>query len=287
MRTHAIATTITAITAVVASLVAPTASALSSGGSTATRALNTVNASASATAGTAGAGAIQAAPVVEDTTPTITTHSIDTTRMAATDGITADSNDWSFLRTPGTFIPGGKITTGTTACTTGYIVNVAGTKKVLTAGHCGETGTQFGYRTQDGTNHLYATISSNRRLDNSGDWALLDIAPNANITTELPIAASKGPMMASSEAATADAICVLGQVSGLSCGDYQHTTATGRIVFEANSTHGDSGAPVFALKNNTIHPIGILEGGYPNTNNIAAMPLDHATADLGITHVYA
>lgn len=283
MRTHAIATTIAAITAVVTGLVAPTASALSSGGSTATRALNTVNVSASATA---GAGNVQAAPVIEDTTPTITTHAIDTTRMAAADGITADGNDWSFLRTPGTFIPGGKITTGTTACTTGYIVDVAGTKKVLTAGHCGPTGTKFGYRTQDGTNNLYGTVATQRLADGI-DWELIDIAPNANITTELPINAPKGTMLGANEAATADAICVLGQVSGLSCGDYQRTTSTGRIVFESNSTHGDSGAPVFALKNGTIHPIGILEGGFPNSHNISAMPLDHAAADLGITHVYA
>ncbi|MGV0391015.1 hypothetical protein [Corynebacterium phoceense] len=57
-------------------------------------------------------------------------------------------------------------------------------------------------------------------------------------------------------------VSILGAVSGLSCGAYQYQAASGRIVFEATSTHGDSGP-----------------------QNIAAMPLDRIMPALGIDSV--
>lgn len=75
--------------------------------------------------------------------------------------------------------------------------------------------------------------------------------------------ALSSPSSSSSPQPSSFLVSILGAVSGLSCGAYQYQAASGRIVFEATSTHGDSGPP----------------------QNIAAMPLDRIMPVLGIDSV--
>lgn len=85
------------------------------------------------------------------------------------------------------------------------------------------------------------------------------IADHSIVSNQLPINAPTGDVFTADQAADSNAICILGAVSGLSCGADHYQAASGLIVFEATSTHGDSG-----------------------TQNNAAMPLDRTMPALGI-----
>lgn len=275
-----------AFAAVVASaaiaIASPEAAALSSGGSTATRALNNVQVGAPAPAQ-------QAAPVQEAPAKVVATVPLDTDKMAATvaaDSVYDSAYDWTYLRNAGVAFPGAKISTGTIACTTGYVVERGGKDYILTAGHCGEVGSTWGVR--DGQGKLiHVGTMAERQLDSAKgvDWSLIAVENGALVSPDMPLDTPVGRVMNTAEAANADAICVLGQVSGLSCGAFQSVSASGRLVFESISTHGDSGAPVFALKDGVVHPVGILEGGYPNSKNLSALPLDSIIQSLNLSKV--
>lgn len=44
-------------------------------------------------------------------------------------------------------------------------------------------------------------------------------------------------------------------------------------------------APVFALKDGVIHPVGMMEGRYEGTLNLAVMPLDQIMPTLRLDSV--
>lgn len=195
----------------------------------------------------------------------------------------SDTASWSFLSSSGKVVPGGKIVTKAgKMCSVGYIVEQAGVDHVLTAGHCGEVGTTFGYRNSAGTwTKLGNIVKSVNTADE--DWALIKLETTKNVQSDLPVdnVSFSSRVMDADEAADADVICKLGQVSGLSCGKFSHVAPSGRVVFYGKATNGDSGGTVFAVKDGQLHPLGILEGGYNSSATLAVQPLDRIQNQTG------
>ncbi len=196
-----------------------------------------------------------------------------------------DSSSFEFLASPGKIVPGGKILTqqGRT-CSVGYVVSHNGTDSILTAGHCGPIGTVFGYLDKNRKWKRIGTIVEGRN-DSEKDWSIIKLDGAAEMQTDLPInniTVSKD-VMSSDEAASADAICKLGHVTGLSCGKFSHNSPSGRLVFYGNASNGDSGGTVFALKDMKLRPVGILEGGYSGSNSLAVQPLESIQDASGIS----
>lgn len=260
-------------------IAAPQAAAFSSGGSAATRALDNAQTTASVSNSVETVAApVQAAPAAA---------SVEVEKMASvTPGaIYEGSQDWSFLANSPVAMPGSKIsTTSGKTCSVGYVAEYAEGMGIITAGHCGAPGEEFGVRNSSGTWMKVGTIVKSDNTD-VADWALIKVENPALVSPSVPVNLSMGSTYSSSQAGEADAICVLGQVSGLSCGAFQYVAPSGRLVFEGVANHGDSGATVFALDNGVMHPIAILEGGYADSLNLASMPLEDVMPALGVTAI--
>lgn len=195
-------------------------------------------------------------------------------------------SEWAFLSNPKMVVPVGRITTpGGTVCSVGHIATKGADKYIITAGHCGTVGTEFGIRNATGRWVKIGTMENSFNVGGD-DWGIIKISNDNYTQTKIPVDLPTGAPLAASEAASADAICVLGQSSGLSCGSYLRTPASGRLVIEGVSTHGDSGGTVFALVNDVMRPIGILEGGYDGTNELAVQPLDRIQVNEGVSVIF-
>lgn len=250
-----------ALATLIVTAVAPTSAAFafsSSGGAT-----NPITAPISAPVSAVGTSSQQAIVSVTELSD-----------VSAGDTYYEGSSDYAFLRNPQAVMPGARISTKSgVTCSVGYIASRSGKNYAITAGHCGQVGTEWGIRSAAGTwKRVGSVIKSVDTQDQ--DWAMLSI-DNAAYSPSLPLNVATGAPIAASEAYSADAICTLGQVSGLSCGVYRHRAPSGRLVVEGVASKVDSGGAVFAMRNGVAHPIGILEGGYSN-GSLAVQPLDAA-----------
>lgn len=191
------------------------------------------------------------------------------------------SNDWSFLTSSPIAHPGAKISTpeGST-CSVGYVVNYNGAQHLVVAGHCGTVGTKFGVRDIHGAWHKVGEVVQSLNSDVE-DEALVRVTDSSRVSPHFPMNLPVGEQWNSSQAAEAEAICKIGYATGLSCGVFQYIPPSGRLVFEGKAAPGDSGAMVFALKNGVAHPIASLEGGYKDSLNLAAFPLEHIANRFG------
>lgn len=191
------------------------------------------------------------------------------------------SNDWSFLASSPIAHPGAKISTpaGST-CSVGYVVNYNSAQHLVIAGHCGSVGMEFGVRDIHGAWHKVGEVVQSLN-GNVEDEALVRVTDSSRVSPHLPMNLPVGDQWSSSQASEADAICKIGYASGLSCGVFQYIAPSGRLVFEGKAAPGDSGATVFALKDGVAHPLATLEGGYSDSLNLAAIPLEHTAARFG------
>lgn len=189
--------------------------------------------------------------------------------------------DWSFLASSPIAHPGAKVSTqaGST-CSVGYVVSYNGAQHLVIAGHCGTVGTEFGVRDIHGAWHKVGEVVQSLN-SNVEDEALVRVTDSSLVFPHVPMNLPIGDRWNSRQAAEADAVCKIGYASGLSCGVFQYIAPSGRLVFEGKAAPGDSGATVFALKDGVAHPIATLEGGYSNSLNLAAIPLEHTAARFG------
>ncbi|MDO5094433.1 MAG: hypothetical protein Q4D79_13640 [Propionibacteriaceae bacterium] len=168
---------------------------------------------------------------------------------------------------------GARITSGGTACSSGFIVQDAGgTRYALTAGHCGEAGS-----TWKSGNHSFGTMT-NRASFPTRDFALLG---GSIYGTYIWMGDSDGIGMmtgAAKDPARGTAYCISGTTTNENCnkrvfslaGSFcdQSGCTSGLAAYQGGkpSQGGDSGGPL-VLKNNTtgrVYPRGIHIAGAGN-----------------------
>lgn len=197
---------------------------------------------------------------------------------ATNQGIYHDSTSWNYLSRPGEVVPGGSIVSEHGfVCSAGWIISKGGQMYVTTAAHCGDVGTDFGIINSQGYLVVFGEVTERAYNRTTGtDRALIRVDNPAMVNPDIPVHNFRyaRKMSPAEVAQTRPTICVLGQTSGLSCGPYYSVDYFGRINFSAIATHGDSGGPVFALVNSSLYPVGVLQGGYENTNILAAQSLE-------------
>ncbi|WIM67898.1 hypothetical protein QP027_00400 [Corynebacterium breve] len=202
-------------------------------------------------------------------------HDIDLSKFNA-QGVLHDDTARHVLTHPDKVLPGAQIVSEKGVyCSAGWIVDKHGERFVSTAAHCGEEGTRFGIVDRDGYWHEFGQVD--QRFYGSGfDRSLIRVTDRERVQSRIPITNLAFGDAASSDyvARAQPTLCVLGQKSGLSCGPYTSTDEFGRVNFSAVAGHGDSGGPVFALDNGTLHPVGLLQGGYADQPVLASQPLN-------------
>lgn len=108
-------------------------------------------------------------------------------------------------------------------CTTGFVVsNSAGTRGVLTAGHCGDAQTYSGF---DGTNTSMSFVSEIRDADQDVQWHTTPLTELPQFYADLTTSARvlTGRRLWSSTAA-GNTVCHRGKATGYSCGTVDSTT---------------------------------------------------------------
>lgn len=176
-----------------------------------------------------------------------------------------------FSATP---VPGSAIRhapdSGTTldVCTVGPTVTGPGGPAVLTAGHCAlgsRAATQYGLATAAGPPTVLGTAVGAVDDDRGVDSALVSTPAAAAVP---PVIAGTWPVAGVltvegvEQLPLGTPICFAGARTGVHCGPLEYTDAAGRLVFGTpDSREGDSGAPVFLVRDGAATLVAMLEGG--------------------------
>jgi streptogrisin C len=157
------------------------------------------------------------------------------------------------------------------ACTAGFkaIGNSFGNRFIMTAGHCGEVGSNWRSFDQGGANHYIGAVEA-KVLGSGGDGAVIKANgswwdegawPSELAMWEVNL---DSPIYASAFSVPGELVCHEGQTSGTSCGyvgktNVKVTYSSGVSVYHLSEVggvcgyEGDSGGPVF--NTNTAHGI--------------------------------
>lgn len=190
-----------------------------------------------------------------------------------------------------------------TGCTSGFVVaNSAGTRGVLTAGHCGDPQTYYEF---GGTNYPMTFISEIRDADQDVQWHTTthDEYPEFYADSTATARTLTGRRLRSSTA-VGNAVCHRGSASGYSCGTVQSTTYQPTYANACPGTTcasvwitvgganlacypGDSGGPWF----NCQTAFGIYKGQSstgtaPGQCNLAIYMSTDYISGLGVSLVY-
>ena len=143
-----------------------------------------------------------------------------------------------------------------TRCTLGFVfADSAGLAFGLTAKHCGDKGDEV--TTERGT-HI-GTVTLQAPGDTDVEMIAID-SPLPVYTDVDQIGKVAGIITHEDLKVTRPLLCKKGARTGLSCGPLI-TAEPGWFSFAAQTDHGDSGAPVYALtRQGTLLAAGILEG---------------------------
>jgi hypothetical protein len=187
-------------------------------------------------------------------------------------------------------------------CTSGFVVaNSAGTRGVLTAGHCNNLQTYYEF---GGTSYAMTFVDEIDDADQDVQWHTTthDEYPEfyADLTTSARILTGR---RLRSSTAIGDAVCHRGLGSGYSCGSVQSTTYQPIFgacnVFTCTSTYikvsgpnlactdGDSGGPFFNGQTAFgIMKTGSFTGSAPGQCNFATYMSTDYISGLGVSLVY-
>lgn len=192
--------------------------------------------------------------------PPTTRRSVGAPPAADDSKIFHSSEEWQWLKHPGTVIPGGKFVNidAGKSCSVGWIVTTERRAFILTAGHCGDVGDRAALPRRNGRLTPVGQFVESRFAGvGSRDDALIELYDSARWTATIPLD------MAATKIATpqwADThrprVCRLGYRTGLSCGAYLNTDGT-IIEYRGIDDHGDSGGPVFALWDGDLYALGV------------------------------
>ncbi|APT83957.1 hypothetical protein [Corynebacterium aquilae] len=206
-----------------------------------------------------------------------------------------DSEHWAHLEAPGGLMPGGRIVNITkgSLCSVGFMVLKDGRRYVLTAGHCGNQGDEFGYFRRDPNTGRESVIPFGRMVfsyqtaDYASVYGLIDAGNAPYLASPFKQGKSGAPLAVSALPRYNPPVCRLGFRSGLSCGGFIGFEGRGVIRYYAIADHGDSGGPVYALINGKFHPVGMTSYGYTSrATQSFATPLAPIVQHFGLTVLY-
>lgn len=220
---------------------------------------------------------------------------------------------WVQLRTGAVITPGAVLLNSTRSsvqnpqagvCTVGFLVrNQAGEKFVLTAGHCGEVGDGFVLNDGKGKTNRVATLVK-KEFSQTGkiEYALLrleaGVAEQPFFATEFltqPGALPSQPAaqathweqplsLAELKALRQVNLCSVGWRSGLACGPLRAADLnTGVGEYAGMAGQGDSGSPVFVMKDGKFYPAGILSYETKETAGVGFVSLPVILERLQVT----
>lgn len=209
---------------------------------------------------------------------------------SALEKIFRNSTGFWHLSSPGKIIPGAAIWNSVSgqACSAGWIFQRGEELLLSTAGHCGEVGDVFTVGSPDGSRTPIGKIvlsDYDSPIDlGVNDFALISIDEPSLIGSFVPLndaflptdLSYSMPRTARVPDLTNITICGLGFRSGISCGPFEEWGRQGEIYFRRISDHGDSGGPIFGIKDNNIYPLGLGSAGndYDATHSLAQPILD-------------
>ncbi len=177
--------------------------------------------------------------------------------------------------------------TGGMACTAGFLVRTAdGQTGVLTAGHCNKPGGVSKVSMNSGS-VPYQTVGTFTQTISEGTrgeahdigLVMLDsdkIPRTASITGSMPVSSVAADLQAGQQ------LCKFGMRTGrMECGQVTDVTDS-KVAFLAASQCGDSGGPVYLLRDDGAVPVGIhIRGGRPNDPNPGcSIPATFSVAEL-------
>lgn len=159
----------------------------------------------------------------------------------------ADTNEQSAAKL--VVFPGMSIVQGENRCTLGYVDPVARTG--LTAGHCNAAGPVNDLA----GNHIGDVVVANRNLPATGtirpedvisDFEGISLAPGVEPSDTLP---NGTRLRLAHDAAPTPGlpVCLLGSVSGDSCGKVDEVNNGWFTMSDVKGDHGDSGGPVYTV----------------------------------------
>ncbi|MCZ9292779.1 hypothetical protein [Corynebacterium lehmanniae] len=184
-----------------------------------------------------------------------------------------NSIGFSFLAAPWSLSPGVAIFNEDQgkSCSAGWFFERNGKILISTAGHCGKQGDHFLFINPEGDRKSIGrmTLSEYRSPADLGvsDFALIEIDDQSIIGSTVPLDNKYLPIELDYEdippasARGFDFICGLGFRSGLSCGPYDSEGERGELFFRRISDTGDSGGPVFGIRDSTIVPLALGSAG--------------------------
>lgn len=189
-----------------------------------------------------------------------------------------DRLDWLWLDRPGELMPGARIynLTKNTSCTAGWFVGQEKRRFIITAGHCGSVGDEFGMMTDSGLqsfgNMLESEVNYVTNTEVGTDIGLIEINPESGIhwTAEPPTGKIKDWLELPYIEHDKPTLCSLGATSGLSCGAYLETAQGGQFFINTIADFGDSGGPVYAVEpDGDMLAVAIVSRGsdYDKTRN--------------------
>lgn len=196
-----------------------------------------------------------------------------------------NSENWASLVQNSAIFPGTQIANPAQdlVCSVGFVAqDTAGTKYLITAGHCGQLGEQI-VATYGGSAGVIGTVvTSVTGQVGTADYAIIKITNDsaaAQVKGSIPSSLTKtikfyddgfswAPQATQTQWAAALPLaqlatqyrgyCHLGFRTGLSCGEITATDAANwQLEISAFGDHGDSGGPIFAVDSAGFHPVGI------------------------------
>lgn len=180
-----------------------------------------------------------------------------------------------------TLSPGFFFTTGTTDflednhCSAGYFVTIDDQPYMVTAGHCGEPGA-VAYTLNADLQPVRIGVVDDTLYDftpdlhdytfHGYDWAFVKLDPNVQVDPAIGGMYNVAGFIDFRTLPDGAAICRFGMTSGFQCGpfDREETAIWGRPGMFRSKTwvdSGDSGGPVFTVKDGKAYAVGITSGG--------------------------
>ena len=192
-----------------------------------------------------------------------------------------ETHGWEWLGSPGGIVPGGRIRNASAdeACSVGWIAAREERIFVITAGHCGHAGDSFTYANSQDEETTFGVVVASENEGVARDYSIIELfSDQREMVRPLPLENRlDGPGRVEDLAVGETEVCRLGHRTGLSCGPLLEVdSAGGGFAVGAESDYGDSGGPVYTIRDGDVIGLGIVTG-FAQGNNEQTFAQDLST----------